>query len=243
VRKDGKIILNGVKTFITNAEYTSHAEVIARDFTKEGKYSQVMTMFFVPLDAPGVKIEHQNKIGNRLFSLNQIYFDNVELEEKDIFGEEHKGFYQMMKNFETERLCIAANNLGVSILCFNEAAAYATQRIAFDNPISEYQLIQKKIADMGVKIENMRNMIYKVAWMIDNKMPIRAESPMCKLYSVVSTNEIADDALQIFAGIGYTEDCKISKIWRDVRTARIGGGTDEIMIRTAAKTLLKPFQK
>lgn len=236
-RKNGKVYINGHKTMITSGSVTKQFQVLARDFSIEASPYKSMTMWMVPADRPGIKVETQHKIGTKSLTLEEIYFDDVEIEEKDIFGAEHKGFYQLMKNFEVERLMICTAVFGLAIQAYNEAARYASQREQFGQKIGEFQLIQEKLANMAIKIENMRNMIFKVAWMIDTKKPIRAESAMCKLYCARSANEVADDAVQIFGGYGYTEDCLVSKLWRNARVSRLGGGTDEIMIKVIAKTL------
>lgn len=239
-RKNGKVYINGHKTMITNAKCTNQIQVLCRDFSVE-PYYKAMTMWMVPQDAPGITMETMHKIGCKLFTMEEIYFENVEIEEKELFGVEHKGFQQLMKNFETERVLICAVQLGLATAAYNEAATYAAQREQFGKKIDEFQLIQEKLSLSALKLENMRNLIYKVAWMIDNKMSIRAESAMCKLYCARSSNEICDDAVQIFGGYGYTEDCKVSKFWRDARVSRIGGGTDEIMIRSIAKAIPKSY--
>lgn len=238
VKKDGKYIINGHKCLITNADHTKQLQVLARDFTKQDKYSRTMTMFMIPAETPGIKIVKQNKIGCNHWSLCEVYLDNVEVDETCVFGQEYKGFYTLMKNFEIERLLLCCTALGMSMVAYEDALAYAKNRVCFGKTISEYQLIQKKLVDSAMKIENMRNFIYKVAWMIDNNQPIRAESSMCKYYCVTSQNQIIDDCLQIFGGIGYTSDARVSRLWRDARTNRIGGGTDEILIYNTSKVLL-----
>ncbi len=239
VHKDGKYIINGHKCLITNANYTRQIQVLARDFSVDDKYSRTMTMFMVPADTPGLKITEMHKIGVKHWSLCEVYLDNVEVDETCLFGEEHKGFYTMLKNFEIERLLLCCTALGMSMVAYQDALEYAKNRVCFGKNIGSYQLIQKKLVESAMKIENMKNFIYKIAWMIDNNEPIRAESSMCKYYCVTSQNQIMDDCLQIFGGIGYTSDARISRLWRDARTNRIGGGTDEIMIYNTAKVLLK----
>ncbi|MPN37109.1 Crotonobetainyl-CoA reductase [bioreactor metagenome] len=95
---------------------------------------------------------------------------------------------------------------------------------------------------MKLKIENMRNMIYKTAWEIDNHIPVQIDSAMAKLYCAQAANEVVDDALQIMGGIGYTADCRVSRLWVDARVHRIGGGTDEVMIHVAGRAILKEYK-
>lgn len=168
--------------------------------------------------------------------------EDVALEEKDLVGVEGNGFMQAMVNFEVERLLIAANCLGWAECAFEDAARYANQRVQFGKPIGTNQLIQEKITMMKLKIENMRNIVYKTAWEIDNHIPVQIDSALAKLYCAQSAMEVVDDAMQIMGGIGYTSDCRISRLWVDARVHRIGGGTDEIMIHVAGRAILKQYR-
>ena len=155
---------------------------------------------------------------------------------------EGNGFMQAMVNFEVERLLIGAELLGYAECAFEDAARYANQRVTFGKPLADRQLIQEKITLMKMKIENMRNMVYRTAWKIENKESVQVDSALTKLYCGRSACEIIDDALQIMGGIGYTTDCRISRLWLDSRVQRIGGGTDEIMIHIAGRALLKQYR-
>ena len=137
---------------------------------------------------------------------------------------------------------MAASLLGMAECAFNDAAEYATQRIQFGRTIGQFQLIQEKITRMKIKIENMRGQVFKTAWEIDNRIPVQIDSALAKLYCAQSANEVIDDALQIFGGIGYTTDCRVSRLWVDARVQRIGGGTDEVMVHIAGRNILKQFR-
>ncbi len=238
-KENGKIVINGHKTFISMAGMTPYMSCLARDFTREGEY---FTMFFVPMDAPGVKVTPLHKIGWHMNPTYEVYLENVEVEEKDIIGTEGNAFKQLMKNFEMERLMMAVAVLGMAECAYDDAARYANQRVQFGKPIGTRQLIQEKIVNMKIKIMNMKNLCYECAWKKDNGISIRNESALCKLYCAQAANEVIDDALQIMGGLGYTNDCRISRLWRDARNYRIGGGTDEIMIHIAGRGLLKEAQ-
>ena len=169
----------------------------------------------------------------------EVYLENVVVEEKDIIGKEGEAFKQLMRNFEMERLMMAVAILGMAECAYEDAAKYANQRVQFGKPIGTRQLIQEKIVNMKIKIMNMKNLCYQCAWEKDQGISIRNASALCKLYCAQAGNEVIDDALQIMGGIGYTQDCRISRLWRDARNYRIGGGTDEIMIHIAGRGLLK----
>ena len=238
--EDGKVILNGHKCFITNGKDDPYMLIVVRE---EGEGPDSMSMYLLPTSTPGVKIETMDKIGNKTNSMCDIYLDNVVIPESALVGVKGKGFLQVMKNFETERLVISATCLGLAQGAFNDAAAYANQRIQFGKPIGTFQLIQEKITRMYTKILNMRNMLYYTAWQMDNNISIRTTSSLVKLFNSQSACEVIDDALQIMGGIVYTEEHRISRFWRDARMYRIAGGTDEIMIHVTSRQILKEYQK
>jgi alkylation response protein AidB-like acyl-CoA dehydrogenase len=122
---------------------------------------------------------------------------------------------------------------------YNDAVAYANQRVQFGKPIGSFQLIQEKIVRMAIKLENMKNIVYKTAWEKDNNLDIGISSALAKLYCSEAAFEVCDDAMQIFGGIGYTAEHRVSRFWRDSRMHRIGGGTNEIMVHVAGRAILK----
>ena len=107
--------------------------------------------------------------------------------------------------------------------------------------IGDFQLTQLKLTNMAVKLENIRNLVYKSAWMVDANVPLKTMAAITKLYAAQAGWEIVDDALQIFAGLGMTDDCRISRIWRDMRVNRIGGGTDEVMVHIVGRDIVKNY--
>ncbi len=240
-RKDGKVYINGQKSFITNADIAPYMMCLTRDPLLEDP-KKAFTTWWLPLDAKGVKVVPLEKTGWHMTKTCEVYLDNVELEEKDIFGVEGEALKQTMKNFEVERLLMASQALGSAECAYLDSVNYANQRVQFGKPIGSFQLIQQKITNMAIKIENMKGQVYKCAWMHDNGCPIRNESAMAKLYCAQAANEVIDDALQIMGGIGYTNDCRIQRLWRDTRVSRIGGGTDEIMYHVAGRGLLKELK-
>ena len=244
-RKNGKVYINGHKTFMSNAKRAKYMLCLAKNAEEEdgaANKKSAFSMWWMPMDAPGVKIEPLKKIGWHFMDTCEVYMEDVELEEKDLVGVEGNGFMQAMLNFEVERLLIGAELLGYAECAFEDAARYANQRVTFGKPLADRQLIQEKITLMKMKIENMRNMVYRTAWKIENKESVQVDSALTKLYCGRSACEIIDDALQIMGGIGYTTDCQISRLWLDSRVQRIGGGTDEIMIHIAGRALLKQYR-
>ncbi|HEY0217748.1 MAG TPA: acyl-CoA dehydrogenase [Cellulomonas sp.] len=244
-RRDGKVYLNGHKTFMSNALRATYMLCLARDGSaadSDVSKKNAFTMWWMRMDSPGVTVEPLKKIGWHMMDTCEVYLDEVEVDEKDLVGVEGDGFMQAMVNFEVERLLMAASLLGMAECAFSDAARYATQRRQFGKPIGTFQLIQQKITMMKIKIENMRGLVYKTAWEIDNGVPVQIDSALAKLYCAQAANEVIDDALQILGGIGYTTDARVSRLWVDARVHRIGGGTDEVMIHIAGRSILKQYQ-
>ena len=240
-KRDGKVYINGNKTFNTSADRAPFMLCVARSGINESPYKD-FSMYLFPMDRPGVTIEKLDKIGNNMCGTYEVHLDNVECEETDLVGEECKGFYQLMKNFEVERLTICAANVGMARCAYDEAVRYAGVREQFGKTIGSFQLIQEKIVDMKIKIENMQNMLYKTAWKKMNGESIMIDSSLVKRYTGQTAFEVIDDAMQIMGGIGYTHDCRISRLWRDQRVYRIMAGTEEIMVHTAGRALIKEAQ-
>lgn len=163
--------------------------------------------------------------------------DNVELEEKDIFGKEGNGFMRGVSDFNFERWLVGACDYGTAICAFEDAMAHANSRIAFGKPISRFQLNQIKITDMCIKLTNMKNMLYEAAWNADNNDGNfdPAAAAMCKYYCANASFEVTDDAMQIMGGIAVASEHRINRIWRDLRVDRVSGGTDEMMILATSK--------
>lgn len=241
-RRDGKVYLNGAKTFITNAAYCPYILFVTRDLDNPNPYA-AMTMWFVDASAPGITMSPMQKIGNKSAPICEVYFDNVEVEESDIFGKENNGFMQLVKNFELERISIANQSLGQAEYCYLTALEYAVTREQFGKPISSFQLIQDKLAEMRVKIDNMRFQVLHAAWMKDNGKSTQVESGLAKLYNAREAFEVCDMAMQILGGLGYTEESPVGRVWLDARMNRIGGGTDEIVIKSVGKELAKAEAK
>ncbi len=240
-KRDGKVYINGNKTFNTSADRAPYMLCVCRSGINENPYKD-FSMYLFPMDAPGVTIEKLSKVGNNMCGTYEVHLDNVECEESDLVGVECKGFYQLMKNFEVERLTICAANVGMARCAYDEALRYAAQREQFGKPIGTFQLIQEKLVDMRIKIENMQNLLYKTAWKKMQGESIMIDSSLVKRYTGKAAFEVIDDAMQIMGGIGYTDDCRISRLWRDQRVYRIMAGTEEIMVHTAGRAIIKEAQ-
>ena len=238
LRKDGKVFLNGHKTFITSSLYAPYLVVMARDSENMDTYTE----WFVDMSLPGITKEPLGKLGLRMDSCCDVYFDNVELEEKDLFGKEGNGFRRGVADFDLERFLVALTNYGTAYCAFEDAAKYANQRIQGGQAIARHQLTQLKFAEMKVRLTNMRNMLYEIAWKHDNGLLSRGDCSMAKYYCSEASFGVVDRALQVLAGVGITGDHRIQRFYRDLRVDRISGGTDEMMILATGRSALYPYR-
>lgn len=238
VHHDGLVTFNGTKTLITNALQSKYLLLMAKDPAVEDP-RKAISMYLVPMDAPGVTTNRLDKIVWHISDSCEIFLDDVTLPESCLVGVKGNGFKQLMRNFEMERLVIASQCLGLAECAFEDAASYAAQRVQFGRPIGEFQLIQQKLTDMAIKVENMRNFVFRTAWMLDQQVPLKSQGALCKRYCAMAAFEVADEAMQIFGGVGVTVGTRVSRLWRDIRGHRFGGGTDEIMVHIAGRQIVK----
>ncbi|MCB2176278.1 MAG: acyl-CoA dehydrogenase family protein [Actinomycetales bacterium] len=238
VHHDGMVTFNGTKTLITNALQSKYLLLMAKNPGVEDP-RKAISMYLVPMDAPGVTTNQLDKILWHISDSCEIFLDDVTLPESCLVGVKGNGFKQLMRNFEMERLVIASQCLGLAECAFEDAAEYAAQRVQFGKPIGQFQLIQQKLTDMAIKIENMRNFVFKTAWMLDQGVPLKSQGALCKRYCAMAAFEVADEAMQIFGGVGVTVGTRVSRLWRDIRGHRFGGGTDEIMVHIAGRQIVK----
>lgn len=237
-RKDGKIYLNGQKCFITSSLHTPYLIVMARDADSE---KAIFTEFFVDMSKLGIKLTPLEKLGLRMDSCCEIVFDNVELEEKDIFGREGEGFNRVKVEFDDERFLVACTNYGVALCAFEDAAKYANQRVQFGEVIGRTQLIQEKFAHMEMKLNAMKNMIFETAWKTDEGISTSGTSAMCKYFCANEAFAVVDSAMQVLGGIGVTGH-RVGRFWRDLRIDRLSGGSDEMQILTIGREVLKRYK-
>jgi Acyl-CoA dehydrogenases len=240
-RVNGKVVISGSKTFCSNARFVDYFIVAAKD--EDPARTSPMSLWLVRKDAPGVSLSPLPEIGFNLVPFSEVYFDNVVIEEKDILGERGKGFITLMKHLEVERIFALAQVLGLAQAAMDDAAAYASQRVVFGQPIGKFQLIQKKLVDMEVKLQNCRNLTYKTAYELDQGMSGQLSTALAKYYVPRACHEIADDAMHIMGGIGYTTDCRVSRIWQETKGYQFGGGTEEIMVYISGRQILKKYAK
>lgn len=239
-RENGKIYLNGTKTFITSSKGVKYLVIMCRDADNP----DVISEFFVDMSKPGISLSPLPKLGLRMDSCCEVYLDNVELEESDLFGVEGNGFNRGIGDFNFERWLVGACDYGTALCAFEDAAKHAWQRVAFGKPIARFQLNTLKFAEMSIKLNAMKNMLYETAWKADMQGGEfdAGLAAACKYYCANASFEVVDDAMQVMGGIAVASEHRINRIWRDLRVDRVSGGTDEMMILTAGKAAIKPFR-
>ena len=237
-KDDDGWVLNGTKTWITNGTIADVAIVIAK--TDPGAGHRGITAFLVPTDSEGFSAEKiDNKLGIRASDLATLYLEDVRLPEENVVGEVDEGFYQLMDFFAAGRTSVASQAVGAAQGAFDAARDYATEREQFDQPISEFQAIQHKLAEMATDIEAARSLVYRAASAIedDSDDAVRFAS-MAKLFASEHAVDVADEALQVFGGAGYVSDHPAERYYRDARITKIYEGTSEIQKNIIADRIL-----
>ncbi|MDX2153604.1 MAG: acyl-CoA dehydrogenase family protein [Bryobacteraceae bacterium] len=238
VMEDGCWVLNGGKTFTTNAH---HAQVcVAMAVTDRAAGAKGISAFIIEAGTAGFKAgKKENKLGMRASDTGEVIFENCRLGPRQLLGKPGEGFVDSLKILDGGRISIAALSVGLAQGAYEAALHYSKQRKQFGKPISEFQAIQNKLADMATSIEAARLMTLRAAWMKDQGQRVTKESAMAKLFSSEIAVRVADDALQIHGGYGFIKDYPVEKFYRDVKLCTIGEGTSEIQRLVIARQLLK----
>jgi alkylation response protein AidB-like acyl-CoA dehydrogenase len=230
---DGKWVLNGEKLWITNGGTADIVSVFAR--THKG-----ISAFIVETDTPGFHAgPPEKKMGIKGSSTNAITLDNVKVPEENLVGKDGRGFLLAMKTLDAGRLGLGAACLGAAKELLEMSTSYAKQREQFDEPISHFQAIQFYLAEMATMIYNMESIVYRTAVDYDAGKNISRQTAMVKLYCSDSLDEIADRAVQIHGGMGYSKELPVERFYRDSRINRIFEGTNEIQKTIIARDILK----
>ncbi len=229
--KDGEEwVINGSKIFITNSAnpLTLVNTVQAVTGTRPDGRKEY-TCFLVPADAPGFKAEPMHgKMMWRASNTGELYFDDCRVPESAILGRRGEGFHQMLKTLDGGRLSIAAMGLGAAQGAFDLALAYAQERKQFGKPISKFQAVAFKLADMATEIEAARWLLYRACWLKDQGRPFEKEAAMAKLYCSEVARRAVHAAVQIHGGYGLMKEYDVERLYRDQRLLEIGEGTSEI---------------
>jgi len=238
-RKEGdEYVIDGVKTFLTHGNIADYALTMCRTGGEDSGHAGISAII-VETDRDGFEVESEiHKMGWNASETAQVRYDDVRVPEDNLVGTENYGFYQLMEFFEHERVGIAAQALGIAQGCLEHAVEYADDREQFDRSISRFQAIQHKVADMAVKVENARRLVYDAASRLDEGEKPTKLASMAKLYASEIAEEVASDAVQIHGGNGYTRDYPVERQYRHAKMYQIGEGTSEIQRNIIAGELL-----
>lgn len=236
IKKDGEYIINGNKCYITNASYAKHLALTAITGEKDGK--KEISAIIVPTDAEGFNvIDNYEKMGLHASNTTELVLEDVRVPAEHLLGKEGEGFKQFLITLDGGRIGIGAMAVGIAQAAYERALKYAQERQQFGRALSHFQAIQFKLADMAMKIELARNMVYKAAWLKDQGRPFSKEASMCKLYASEICMEITDQAVQIHGGYGYMKDYHVERYMRDGKLTEIGEGTSEIQRMVIARQI------
>ena len=231
-------ILNGSKIFITNGGVADTFIVFA--MTDKSKGTKGISAFIVEKDFPGFSIgKKEDKLGIRASSTTELIFENCVVPKENLIGREGKGFGIAMKTLDGGRIGIAAQALGIAEGALDEAIKYMKERKQFGRPIAAFQGLQWMVAEMSTKIEAARFLVYKAAWLKENKQPYSIDAARAKLYAAEVAMDVTTKAVQLFGGYGYTKEYPVERMMRDAKITEIYEGTSEVQKMVISGSLLK----
>jgi len=239
-RKDGDdYVINGHKMWITNGTQADWMCLLAN--TSDGPAHRNKSLIVVPLKeggkrTRGIEVQKIKKLGMWCSDTAQVFFDNVRVPQRNLIGEESKGFLYQMEQFQEERMNGAARRLAMTEL-LNETVTYLRHREAFGKPLLENQFIQFKLAELKTEIEALRGLVYMAATTHVQGRDVTELASMAKLKATRLAREVADWCLQFWGGMGYTWTSPTARAFRDSRLGSIGGGADEIMMTVIARKM------
>jgi len=240
-RRGGEYVLNGSKTFITNAGHATWTVVFAK--TDPSRGHRGISAFVVPMDTPGVEIEkHLDKMGQRSTDTSAFALTDVVVPADNRLGEESDGFKIAMQTLDFTRPGTAIGAVGVAQAAYELAVDYAKERVTFDVPIAMHQGVNFLIADMAAEIEAARLLTWQAAWMLDEGYGRKATlySSFAKRFAADTAMKVTTDAVQVFGGYGYIKEYPVEKLMRDAKLFQIYEGTSQIQRLVIAKEIFLP---
>ena len=231
-------ILNGTKNFCTNAPAAGTFVILA--ITDRGKGNRGISAFIEERGTPGLRIgKVEEKLGMRASATSQVLLEDCRVPADHLLGEPNDGFSNAMKTLDGGRISIGALGLGIAQGAYEESLRYAQDRKQFDHPIADFQAIQFMLADMALRIDAARMLVYRAAWSKDHGFPYKKEASMAKLYASETAMWVTTKAIQVHGGYGYISDYPVERMFRDAKLCEIGEGTSEIQRLVIARELLK----
>src|SRR5215217_3709934 len=238
-RRGDEYVLNGSKTFISNAGHAAWTVVFAK--TEPDKGHRGLSAFIVPMDAPGVTVEkHLDKMGQRSTDTSAFALTDVVVPAANRLGEEGEGFKIAMQTLDFTRPGTATGAVGVAQAAYDYAVEYAKERVTFDVPIAMHQGVNFLIADMATEIEAARLLTWQAAWMLDDGRRATLHSSFAKRFAADTAMKVTTDAVQVFGGYGYMKEYPVEKLMRDAKLFQIYEGTSQIQRLVIAKEIFLP---
>lgn len=231
--QDGNYVLGGSKIFISNGGKADVYLVFAK--TDKGP-----SAFLVDRDRNGLRIgKNIEKMGIRGSTLTEVFLEDCIVPKENLLGKEGHGFEYAKQLLQSGRITVAALSVGIAQIAFEKSLAYSKNRVAFGKPISQFQMIRQKLADMSTAISAARQLTYMAAWLKQNEKEFALQATQAKLFASEAAMKVSDEAIQIHGGYGYADEFDIHRHWRDARMMTIGEGTSEIMRLIISHSLLK----
>ncbi len=231
-------VINGGKTFTTNAQYADVC--VAMAVTDRGASQHGISAFIIEKDTPGFRVgKKENKLGMRASATGEVLFTDCRVPQSQLLGRQGEGFVDSLRTLDGGRISIAALSVGTAQGAYEAALKYSKHRKQFGRPISEFQAIQNKLADMATSIDAARLLTYRAGAMKDSGERVTKESAMAKLFASEAAVDVCNEAVQIHGGYGFIKDYPVEKFYRDVKLCTIGEGTSEIQRLVIARQLLK----
>jgi short/branched chain acyl-CoA dehydrogenase len=237
--RDGEWVINGTKAFITNSgtELTGGTTITAITGTGADGKPEISNII-VPQETPGfTRSKQYKKMGWRASDTRELSFDDAKVPEENLLGERGKGLQQFLTILDGGRISVAALSVGLARGAYDEAMKYARERQQFGRPISKFQAIQFKLADMICEIEHAKLMVLKAAWEKDTGRDYALSAGLAKLYSAEVSRRVVNEALQIHGGYGFMDEYAVSRMYRDQKINEIGEGTNEIQRLVIARQI------
>jgi butyryl-CoA dehydrogenase len=237
--RDGQWVINGTKAFITNSgtEITAGTTITAVTGVDAGGRSEISNLI-VPQQTPGfTRGRPYQKMGWRASDTHELSFADARVPEDHLLGKRGNGLRQFLTTLDGGRISVAALSVGLAMGAYDEAFAYAKERRQFGQPISKFQAIQFKLADMLMEIEHAKLMVLKAAWEKDNGRDFALTASLAKLYSAEVSRRVVNEAVQIHGGYGFMDEYPVSRMYRDQKINEIGEGTNEVQRLVIAKLL------
>ena len=236
VKEGAHWVLNGTKLFITNGVHGDLFFIAAKTGSGSDNARHAMSMFIVEKGTPGFSVGRSlHKSGWLSSDTAELVFDNCRIPIENLLGEENKGFYSVMKNFQTERIALAAMAVGHCTQALALTLDFVRQRQAFGAPLFDKQVIRQRIAMLDAKVRAARSFMYHCAWRVTQQHDVVQDVSMLKALTGELVNEVVQACQQFHGGMGYMRGMPIERLWRDARILAIGGGATEVMLDEAAK--------